>query len=163
MLNHDTTLGKNQLFLQGLGGVKVKVRLPFLANFAKNGPIAVNSALLVLKNITSDTSYAPPLNLTLMKIDSTGYTSFLIDENEGPEYFGGVYNTTARTYSFRITRYIQSILLGKSKNCDLYVTVNNPIKSLLNPNRIVLNGTHPPLPALSTDRLQFQMIYTKSK
>ena len=161
VLNHDTTLGKSQLFLQGLGGVKIKVRMPFLSNFVKKGPIAVNSALLILKNITTDTSYAPPLSLTLMKVDSAGYNSFLIDENEGPEYFGGVYNKTARTYSFRITRYVQSILSGKSKNLDLYVMVNNPIKSLLNPNRIIIHGTHPPLPALSGDRLQFQMIYTR--
>lgn len=163
VLNHDTTLGKTQLYLQGLAGVKMKVRLPFLTDFAKLGPIAVNNALLVLKNITSDTSFAPPPSLTLMKIDSTGYYSFLIDENEGPEYFGGIYNASARTYSFRITRYVQSILSGKEKNHDLYVMVNNPVKSLLNTNRIILNGTYPPLPAVSADRIQFQMIYTKSK
>ena len=137
--------------------------MPFLTNFGKSGPLAVNNALLILKNITTDTTLAPPVSLTLMKEDSTGYTSYLIDENEGAEYFGGVYNTTARTYSFRITRYVQAILSGKQKNCNLYVMVNNPIKSLLNVNRIVLNGTNPVLPAISSDRLQFQMIYTKSK
>jgi hypothetical protein len=163
VLNHDTALGKQQLFLQGLGGVKVRVRLPFLANFAKSGPVAVNSALLVLKNITTDTTLAPPPSIELMKIDSVGYTSFLIDENEGPEYFGGIYNATARTYSFRMTRYVQSILQGKQKNLDLYIMVNNPIKSLLNTNRVVMNGTSPLLPALPADRLQFQLIYTKSR
>jgi hypothetical protein len=168
VLNHDTTLGRNQLFLQGLGGVRTKIRLPFLKDFVKKNPktgdsiIVVNSALLVLKNITTDTTLAPPLSLTLMKIDSAGYTSFLIDENEGAEYFGGTYNKTARTYSFRITRYVQSILLGKSKNLDLYVMVNNPIKSLLIPSRVVLNGTNP-TQALSSDRIQFQMIYTRSR
>ena len=163
VLNHDTTLGKTQLFLQGLGGVRIKVRMPYLPNFAKKGPIALNSALLVLKNFTSDTTLAPPPSIEVMKIDSVGYTSFLIDENEGPSYFGGVYNKTARTYSFRITRYVQSVLSGKSKNLDLYVMVNNPIKSLLNPNRVIMNGTHPPLPALSTDRIQLQLIYTRSR
>jgi len=163
VLNHDTTLGRQQLFLQGLSGVMIKIRMPFLTNFGKSGPLAVNNALLILKNITTDTTLAPPVSLTLMKEDSTGYTSYLIDENEGAEYFGGIYNTTARTYSFRITRYVQAILSGKQKNCNLYVMVNNPIKSLLNVNRIVLNGTNPVLPAISSDRLQFQMIYTKSK
>jgi hypothetical protein len=163
VLDHDTSLGRTQLYLQGLGGVKVRVRLPFLKDFARSGAIAVNNALLVLKNITSDTTLAPPPSLTLMKIDSTGYTSFLVDENEGPEYFGGTYNRTARTYSFRITRYVQSVLLGDTKNCDLYILVNNPVKSLLTPNRIVLNGTDPSLPSLSTDRIQFQMIYTRSR
>ena len=161
VLNHDTTLGRNQLFLQGLGGVRIKVRLPFLNDFAKSGVIAVNNALLVLKNITTDTTLAPPPSLTLMQIDSAGYYSFLIDENEGPEYFGGTYNKTARTYSFRITRHVQSILLGKTQNKDLCIMVNNPIKSLLDPNRIIVNGTQPVLPSVSTDRLQFQIIYTR--
>lgn len=163
VLNHDTTLGKTRLYLQGLGGVRIKVRLPFLSDFSKKGAIAVNNALLVLKNITADTSLAPPPGLTLMQIDSTGNYSFLIDENEGPEYFGGTYNRTARTYSFRITRHVQQILLGKTKNKDLLITVNNPIKSLLDPNRIVINGTQPVLPSIPADRLQFQMIYTRSK
>jgi hypothetical protein len=117
----------------------------------------------VLKNITADTTLAPPPSLSLMKIDSAGYTSFLVDETEGPEYFGGTYNRAARTYSFRITRYVQSVLQGTTKNCDLYIMVNNPAKNLLTPNRIVLTGTHPPLPSLSTDRIQFQMIYTRSR
>ena len=85
----------------------------------------------------------PPPSLTLMKIDSVNNNSFLIDENEGPEYFGGIYDAECRTYTFRITRYVQSVLQGKAKNSDLYLTVNNPVKSLLNTQRIVLTGTNP--------------------
>ena len=51
VVNKDTTLGRNELFLQGLGGTRVKVRIPFLKDFVKHGPIAVNNALLILKNI----------------------------------------------------------------------------------------------------------------
>jgi hypothetical protein len=164
VLNHDTSLGKNMLFLQGLGGVRIKVRMPFLPELStKLGTVSVNNAQLILKNITADTTLAPPTGLALQKIDSAGYTSFLVDENEGSEYFGGSYNVSSRTYSFRITRYVQSILLGKTKNKDLYITVNNPIRSLLNANRVVLTGTSPQLPSLSADRLQFRMIYTKAK
>jgi hypothetical protein len=163
VLNHDTTLGKNQLYLQGLGGVRVKIRIPHLADFTKSGPIAVNNAILVIKNVTSDTTLVPPPQLELMKVDSVGYPSYLVDESEGSVYFGGLYNSTDRTYSFRITQYIQSVLLGKSKNLDLYLTVNNPLKSLLDPNRIVVNGTSPSPPLISTDRLKFQIFYTKSR
>jgi hypothetical protein len=161
VINHDTTLGKNQLYLQGLGGVRVKLRFPHIRDFIKQGPVALNNVLLVIKNVSSDTSLAPPPTIELMKIDSVGYTSFLIDETISAAYYGGTYNKAARTYSFRITRYIQSILQGTQTNLDLYLTVNNPLKSLLDPNRIVVSGTNPLLPLIKGDRLQLQVTYTK--
>jgi hypothetical protein len=161
VFQHDTTLGKNTLFIQGLGGIRVRLRLPFLNTFGKSGKIAVNSAVLTIKNAETDTTLQPPVNLTLVVVDSAGRVAFLIDENEGTDYFGGSYNTSARTYQFRITRHMQQVLDGKIKNYDMYLMANDPTANVLVPNRVMLTGTKPQLPAFSTDRIKLQVIYTK--
>jgi hypothetical protein len=161
VLNHDTSVGKNKLFLQGLGGVWTKVRLPYITNFEKGHHIAIHNALLVIKNYETDTTLQPPPTLTLIKRDSTGKIGTLIDYSEGLGYFGGTYNKTKRTYSFRITRHIQQLVLGLAYNYDLFIMVNNPLTNTLNENRVILNGTSPSLPVVSSDRIQLQIIYTR--
>ena len=42
----------------------------------------------------------------------------------------------------------------------LYIVVNNPIKSLLTPNRVVLKGTSPLIPGDNSNRLRLKMTYT---
>ena len=161
VLLHDTTLGKNNLYIQGLAGVRIRLRLPFLNNFGKSGKIAINSAVITIKNAETDTTLKPPVNLTLVVVDSAGRVGFLIDENEGSFYFGGSYNTSARTYKFRITRQMQLIIDGKLKNYDLFLMANDPTASVLVPNRVILTGTNPQLPAFSADRVKLEVIYTK--
>lgn len=161
VLNHDTVTGRNKLFLQGLGGVWTKVRLPYIKNFEKGHPIAIHDALLVVKNYETDTTLQPPPELTIIKRDSLGNISNLIDYDEGAGYYGGTYNKTKRTYSFRITRHLQQVILGTTKNYDLFIMVNNPTVNVLTPSRVMLNGTRPSLPVVSSDRIQLQIIYTK--
>lgn len=161
VLYHDTTVSLNKLFMQGLGGVWTRIRLPYIKNFAKGHHVAIHNALLVVKNYETDTTLNPPPELSIIKMDSTGKISNLIDYDEGAGYYGGTYNKTARTYSFRISRHIQQILLGETKNYDLYIMVNNPTLNVIEPNRVMLNGTKPSLPVLPADRMQLQIIYTK--
>jgi hypothetical protein len=161
VIQHDTTQGKNNLFIQGLGGVRVRLRLPFLKDFGKSGKIAVNSAILTIKNAETDTTLQPPVDLTLVVVDSAGHVGFLIDENEGSYYFGGSYNTSARTYQYRITRHMQQVLDGKIKNYDMFLMANNPTANVLVANRVKLTGTKPQLPSFSADRIKLQVIYTK--
>ena len=161
VLNHDTNQGKNILFLQGLAGVKIKLRLPFIKDFGKSQKIAIDNAILVLKNFETDTTLAPPVQLTMVQEDSLGILHFLIDNNEGSTYFGGTYNVTDRSYHFRITRHIQQVILGKTRNNNLYLLVNDPSSSTLLPKRVIGTGTRPQFPAISSDRLQLQIIYTK--
>ena len=167
--------GTNRLYLQGLGGVKVKIQLKDICKYAYkldsvkqlDGTfkkdtirfhIAINNASLVLKNVETDNTLAPPAQLTLMKVDSTS----LIDENEGTAYFGGTYHASDKSYAFRITRHIQKIInafVDKKENInyDLYLLVNNPSSNVLYPNRLRGIGTSPSL----AGRLQLQLVYTK--
>ena len=161
VVQKDTTLGKNLLYVQGLAGARIRIRLPFLNSFGKSGKIAVNSALLTFKNAQTDTTLQPPTKLTLVIVDSAGHVSFLSDENEGSTFAGGYYNPTPRTYSFRITRHMQQVLDGKVKNNDMYLMANDPTADVLVTNRVMLTGTNPQLPQISADRVKLQVIYTK--
>lgn len=160
IVNNDTALGREKLYLQGLGGVKIRFRLPHILNYRNVGKIALNSAVLYLKNFESDTTLKPPSSLTLMVVDSAGKIGFLIDEEEGTTYFGGTYNKSTRTYEFRITRHLQRILNGTETNYDLQLMVNDPTVNGLYPYRIVLNGTNPTIVPPS-DRMQLKLVYSK--
>ena len=161
VLQHDTTLGKNNLFIQGLAGARVRIRLPFLKTFGKSGKIAINYATLTIKNAETDTTLQPPVKLSLVIVDTEGNVAFIVDETEGTSYAGGSYNTSARTYQFRISRHMQQVVDGKIKNYDMYLMANDPSTNVLVTNRVMLTGTNPQLPGLSADRVKLQVIYTK--
>lgn len=161
VLQKDTNLGRANLYIQGLGGLRVKIHFPFLKNFGNSGKIAINSAVLTLKNTQTDTSLAPPVTLNLLSIDSTGLLNFLPDESEGSAYAGGAYHTDTRTYFFRITRFMQQVLDGKIKNDAMYIMANDPTAATLVTNRVMLTGSKPQLPVLSSDRITLKVIYTK--
>jgi len=162
ILNKDTAQGAQKLFLQGLGGVKIKLRFPFMKNFGKDDVIAVNDALLLLSNIDIDTTLSPPLQLSMIRQDSAGNIGFLVDENEGSSYFGGTYNATTKTYFFRLTRHVQRLIDHYyNTNFDLYLLVNDPRQNVLFPNRITLNGTNPSIPGGLESRLKLKLNYTR--
>jgi hypothetical protein len=161
VLNHDSARGSEKLFLQGMGGIKVKVKFPNFSSFGKGKVIAVNDAILELKNYETDTIYTPPPSLMLVRQDSAGRVGYLVDEGEGPTYFGGYYNEKTRSYFFRLTQHMQNILQKAYKNSfDLYLMVNSPIKSSIFPNRIILNGTNPLIPGANPGRFRLKMTYT---
>jgi len=162
ILNHDSTLGASLMFLQGLGGIKLKLKFPYMKDFGKGHVVAINDALLMFSNMETDTTLAPPPQLTIFRQDSIGRISFLPDENEGQNYFGGTYNMSSRTYFFRITQHIQKVIQHSySDSFDLYILVNNPIKTDMPPYRVMLNGTNPSLPGALTNRFRLKLIYTR--
>lgn len=161
ILSHDSSQGTKQLFLQGLAGVRIKVKFPYMKNLGKANTIAINDAVLMFKNPDADTTLAPPGILNLVRQDSIGRIAFLSDENEGTSYFGGTYNSSNRTYFFRITQHIQKVILGSYTNSfDLYILVNNPTKKELIPDRVMLNGTQI-IPGADDDRFRLKLTYTK--
>jgi hypothetical protein len=161
ILNQDSAKGSRELFLQGMAGVKIKVKFPFMKDFEKGKIVAINDAVLELNNAESDTTHAPPATLALIKQDSAGRVGYLVDEGEGTSYFGGYYNASSRSYFFRITQHMQNVMQGDyTKHFELYVVVNNPIKSVITPNRVVLNGTDPLNPAELGRRLRLKVTYT---
>lgn len=160
MLNRDTLLGKNMLYLQGLGGTRIRFRMPYMMNFAKNRKIAINDALLMFNNASSDTTIKPPPQLICIR-DSSGLIGSVIDEGEGSAYFGGIYNKTTASYYFRLTRHIQKLITGYySINRDLCIMVNDPLTNVIYPNRITINGYKPLIPGANPSRFRLLITYT---
>ena len=161
LLNNDTAGGKQLLYLQGLAGTKVKIRLPYILDYGKSQKIAINNAVLILKNFETDTTLSPPPQLYIVQEDSTGQLYYLFDYQEGTAFAGGTYHASDRSYRFRITRHLQKLVLDEAPNNDLYLLINNPSKSALDPTRLVGVGTEGQPPSISSDKLQLQIIYTK--
>ncbi len=162
VLNGDTSLGRDKLFLQAMAGTRIKVHMPYLRSLVKNGKIAINNAELVFENPVKDTTYQVPDGLSLYKMDSAGKIAFVVDYSEGAEYFGGTYVSGTRTYSFRLTRHIQNILSGDTtENPYLYISAIDPLKSVLYYNRVTLNGSAPYDPSLRGGRLKLRLLFTK--
>jgi len=161
ILNHDTALGINKLYLQGMGGVKIKLKFPYMKTFAKGKVVALNDAVLMLQNTDPDTTFAPPSTLTMVRQDSIGRIGYLVDENEGSAYFGGTYDETKRSYFFRITQHLQNVLQNSYANkFDLYIMVNTPVTSAFSPNRVILNGTNSLVPGNNNNRFHLKLTYT---
>ncbi|MFH1159452.1 MAG: DUF4270 domain-containing protein [bacterium] len=162
VLYHDTTLGKNRVYLQALGGVKIRIRLPYIKELKKLGTIAINNAILSFTNPEADTTFIPPPQLSLYRVDSAGRYGAIPDELEGPVYFGGAYDKDSRGYFFRVTRYLQQLMLNDTlPNYDLFVFASSPLRRDVFTNRVILDGTDPFFLPDVADRIRLKIVYTK--
>jgi hypothetical protein len=150
LLNGDTTLGNQLIYLQSMGGVKTKIRFPYLMNWVKDHKIAVNEAQLIIKNHEPASVLVPPSQLSLFNINDEGTIAVLPDQFESEQYFDG--NYTNGTYRFRITRHMQDILNNEDPNNGLYLMISG---ASVNSTRVVLNG-----PQNAQDSLVLRLIYT---
>ena len=146
------------VFIQAMAGVKTKIELPYIMNWVKSGPIAVNKAELVIKVDLSSAyqldTFAAPAQLVLFGINDDGTEYVLPDYSEGSIYFGGIYNSTTHEYRFNIARYIQQVLTGKRNNNGLHLLASS---GSLNANRVVIGGGG----AGSLYRMKLNIAYTK--
>jgi hypothetical protein len=143
-LGGNTALGKDKLFVQGLGGTKIKLKFPNLKKWASGRKIAINEAQLIMTNSDPSALYTPPVSLSLGVINADSTVSYIVDQLDvlGSSYFDGTYNSTTNTYRFRISRYVQQMLVQATENYGLYLY--SPNASLVG-NRLILNGTRPEL------------------
>lgn len=150
LLQGDRSLGNEQVYLQSNAGVKTRIEFPYLLNLVKDNKIAINEAQLIFYNRDPESPYDPPQELALYGTnDSTLF--YLEDQSEDADYFDGNYNKPR--YRFRISRYIQGVLLGEQDNTGLYLFTTG---ASTNATRVILNG-----PETSADRMELRLIYTK--
>jgi hypothetical protein len=145
-------------FIQSMSGVQTKIEFPYIMNWLKHGPIAIDKAELVIKaDLTAtyqlDTFAAPP-QLVLFGINDDGTEFSLPDLAEGVAYYGGIYNPTAHEYRFNIGRYVQQVLIGKLHNNGLHLLASN---GAIKANRIVIGGGGKSSPY----QMKLNMTYTK--
>ncbi len=157
VVQKDTSLGEQQFYVQGLGGVETILKFPNLKNLARLGKtVSINEAKLVLPGFESTPTFGEPSSLSLIKIASDTSFSILNDQLEGGAFFGGSYNSSTNSYTFRITHYIQSMIQDTTQqNLGLILYVPN---NAVTPQHFIFNGPKPVSDTLS--RAKLELLYT---
>jgi hypothetical protein len=151
----DSLLGREILYVQSMGGVKTKISFPHIKAFrGKN--LVINKAELVISNLEENISkYPPPTRLGIQGINQDGELVFLPDFIN-LDYWGGGYDATKKEYRFRITRYIQDLILKDNYQPSIYLVVEGAAR---NANRLLLYGTSPAMDY--SKRLRLEIYYTE--
>ncbi len=154
VVNGDTAKGTDKFYAQGAAGVAVVLKIPNIQTWTEYGTIALNEAKLVLPGNSEDTLFYAPIKMALAEIQDDGSYGYLPDAGE-EHYFGGVYKSSTNSYTFRITRYLQSLISNPEiNNNGLYMIVRG---ASLYPHRFVFNGNDP---VSDTTRLHLEITYT---
>jgi predicted small secreted protein len=155
---HD--LGSKVLFVQGGGGVKTRITFPYLEHAFDNidKRVVIHRAELVITNVDANEAFLiPPTNLSLQGIGkSDSSLRFLPDDDyyTSTSYFGGIYDSKTHEYRFRITRYVQQLILEQNDwSNSMYLIVRG---SAVRPHRLVFDGTD----IASPTRLRLEIAYS---
>ncbi len=156
VVNGDTTLGLKQFYVQGLAGVQAVIKFPHIRDLNKLGKVGINEAKLILPGAEATPYLGAPKQLSLIRILTDSSYALLPDASEGGDYFGGNYNATDNSYSFRITHYIESLIKDSTKvdkGLVLFVKGGG-----IYPERFIFNG--PQYTGDSTRRARLDIFYT---
>lgn len=157
------------VYAQGMGSCKVKIEIPDLFAFLPEGKdVFIHEAHLSLTPDAGTVTDAFPLpeRLNLFKPDPSGganraildYLDFLNPNSQYPVY-GGSYNASEGSYSFRFNRELQEMIKAFRRgdlevNRGFYITV--PADFPMVPSRIVLKND-----ATGTQRIRLKVLYTE--
>lgn len=158
LLEGDTTLGQQRIYLQAMGGIRARIHFPNIAHWADTldqSHIIINEAKLILPAPPDiDTAYfTAPAKLVLIGFKEDGTTYILPDNYEGDSYFGGSYNALTKTVSFRISEYIERVILGKDPDLGISLGIDG---AAYNAQRWVVNGPE----ATEDKRMRLDITYS---
>ena len=158
VINGETALGADVLYVQPTGGVKTFVDLSRLTDWSTGKNIIVNKAELVITNLNpAETALTQPANLGLQRITQDGTSTYVPDDAiyTSTSYFGGIYDSDKKEYRFRVTYYIQELIRsGQITDKGLNIVVSG---AGVRGNRLVFRGTDESY----TDRLKLAIYYTE--
>ncbi|HXB41146.1 MAG TPA: DUF4270 family protein [Bacteroidia bacterium] len=144
--SYDTSAtgpGKQNIYLQGAGGLRAKVEFPDLLNW-RDSNIVINKAELSFTvdksksdyfNSTFPSLYPIPVKLFLEGVSPT--TSGPLGLIENIYAFGGAYDPNTNRYAFNVPHTVAQILTKKTDITAFYVSVYTPA---IFPHRVVLGG-----------------------
>ncbi len=160
VLSGQQEVGARTLFLQALGGVKTRITFPNLQDAFKGlgNRVVINKAELVVTDIAPEEPYLThPPTLSLQGVSKTNGNAMYLPDDEyytSSSYFGGSYNESRHEYRFRITQYVQNLILDNSDLTNsLYLVVRG---SGVRANRLVIGGTG----LTDGNRLRLELSYT---
>ena len=114
---------------------------------------------MVISNISEDEAYFfNPSNLGLQWVKSDNSIAYLPDDAiyTSSSYFGGSYDAAKKEYRFRITKYIQQLVLEQKADNGINLVVNG---AGIRGNRLVFCGPNPDA-LLRDKRLRLELSYT---
>ena len=159
VIGRDTSLGLQKFYVQGIAGVRSVIRLPDLRKTNELDVVAINEAKLVFSGFEEDPFDGAPAKLGLVEINEDGSYVPLVDELEGENFFDGSYNSSTNSYTFRITRHIQSLISDTTKpNNALYLRVKGQSTK---PQRFIFNGNQ--VVSDTTSAFRLEILYTLLK
>ena len=140
--------------------MKTRVTFPYLEDaFAKfDNRVIIHRAELVVTNVNPHETYLiQPNVITIQGIrKSDSSIRFLPDDDyyTNSAYFGGIYDDATAEYRFRITRYVQQLILQQDDWCN---AINLIVRgSAVRPHRLIFDGTDPASPT----RLRLEISYS---
>jgi len=141
-IDNPETQEDSLVYLQGAGGLKVKIDFPDLDIIKAQGLYGVNRAELTINadplNLNSHVMYPPPTTVVLYALTDLGKLEVLYEYIYGQEYLGAKF--TNNKYIFDISFITQQILSNKRKNNGFVLMVKD---GSIIPSRIVLtSGKH---------------------
>ena len=150
----DPSSGLEKVYVQSMAGVKAKISLPYLKNYAGNASIAINKAELILpvEDDAGASVFAPHEKLFVVALDSSGENTVIIDQLEGETYYNGNYDSSTKEYRFNIGRHIHAVLKGERTDYGFYIVASG---SAVNANRVILKGGGNPV-----KKMKLQLTYT---
>ncbi|MEX2597495.1 MAG: DUF4270 family protein, partial [Salibacteraceae bacterium] len=149
------------LFVQGMSGVKSLIEIPYLDEFGANTELAVNWATMSFEVADVQPDYlelSPQLYLLDYEIEQGGtdtIETLTLDYTFSTTRYGGIYDESAKTYTFDVTRQVQKIIdnakMGKDVNLGFTLNAQVPV---LNDNREHQNALK------GSDNIVFKVYYT---
>ena len=155
----DTSVEDTLVYVQAMGGVRVKVDLPDILKWQDSTSVVISSARLVIPVVENSTDiYSPLAKLNLAYINDEGKNEFFPDlYNNGSffqEYFNGIYNHEQNSYEFNIAVFIQKVISNEIPLNGFYIypyATENPVMA----NRVILKG------AKANDGIKLYITYIK--
>ena len=158
VLEDQTALGQQQVYLQTMGGVRTFVKFPNIEHWAdtlEECHMVINEAKLVVPVAPAslDSVYTAPRTFLLVGFNADSTTYLLPDYFEGNSYFGGTYNSSRQCVTFRISEYLQSVIMGEKENNGISLGING---ASYNAQRMVVNGPE----AAEGEKLHLEVTYS---
>lgn len=141
-----------RLFMQSMGGTKIKLAFPHLTDLATR-KIAIHEASLMFESEDPDPEYPVSALVAVRSLKEDGEYDVLKDEKEeGAAYLDG-YASKDNKYRLRITRYIQNRMINPDDPDFGLILIG--AGSSLNANRTVIKG-----PEAGEGRMRLLIYYT---
>ncbi len=154
--------GQRDLYIQAMGGTKIRIDLPHINTLRDIPNQAMNLAVLTLPVRTGSIGIIPPpSSLLIFGIRDDGSLFFLpdqIDDTQNSTFIGGFFDPERSEYRFSITRYLQQVIADGAEFNGFEVVSGLAARSA---NRAVINGPEYPDPASPEKNAKLQIIFTK--